>query len=94
MRLPDLHRRLLSDALACRSTYGARDLYTTGELERLGAQHGEAFDLEELHGRLEAVDFTSDREYAAYGMSPGQIIDLRAWVQQWLDDLGLRLAEL
>jgi hypothetical protein len=33
--------------------YSARDLYTTGELERLGAQHDEAFDLEELHGRLE-----------------------------------------
>ncbi|WP_051927267.1 sensor histidine kinase [Streptomyces durhamensis] len=73
--------------------YSARDLYTTGELERLGAQHDEDFDLEELHGRLEAVDFTSDREYAAYGMSPGQITDLRAWVQQWHDDLGLRLAE-
>jgi hypothetical protein len=28
-----------------------------------------------------------------YGLSPGQITDLRAWVQQWLDDLGLRLAE-
>jgi hypothetical protein len=26
-------------------------------------------------------------------LSPGQITDLRAWVQQWLDDLGLRLAE-
>src|SRR5262249_32270202 len=62
--------------------YSARDLYTPGELERLGAQHDEAFDFEELHGRLEAVDFTSDREYAAYGLNPGQITDLRAWVQQ------------
>lgn len=73
--------------------FSARELYTIGELERLGAQHDEEFDLEELHGRLEAVDFTSDREYAAYGMSPEQIIELRAWVQDWLDDLGLRLAE-
>ncbi|MFF3516972.1 nucleotidyl transferase AbiEii/AbiGii toxin family protein [Streptomyces sp. NPDC002573] len=73
--------------------FSARDLYTTGEFERLGAQHDEEFDLEELHSRLEAVDFTSDREYAAYGMSPHQITELRMWVQQWLDDLGLRLAE-
>ncbi|MGW5257442.1 hypothetical protein ACWERW_31580 [Streptomyces sp. NPDC004012] len=47
-----------------------RDLYTRGECERLGALHDEEFDLEELNSRLEAVDFTSDREYAAYGMSP------------------------
>ncbi|MEU5324121.1 nucleotidyl transferase AbiEii/AbiGii toxin family protein [Streptomyces sp. NPDC021056] len=73
--------------------FSARELYTIGELERLGAQHDEEFDLEELHGRLEAVDFTSDREYAAYDMSPEQIIELRAWVQDWLDELGLRLAE-
>jgi hypothetical protein len=73
--------------------FSARDLYTAGEFERLGAQHDEEFDLEELHSRLEAVDFTSDREYSAYGMSPEQITELRTWVQQWLDDLGLRLAE-
>ncbi|MFJ8273829.1 nucleotidyl transferase AbiEii/AbiGii toxin family protein [Streptomyces sp. NPDC094154] len=73
--------------------FSARELYTIGELERLGAQHDEEFDLEELHGRLEAVDFTSDREYAAYDMSPVHIAELRAWVQHWLDDLGLRLAE-
>ncbi|MDX2576737.1 nucleotidyl transferase AbiEii/AbiGii toxin family protein [Streptomyces scabiei] len=73
--------------------FSARELYTIGELERLGAQHDEEFDLEELHGRLEAVDFTSDREYAAYDMSPAHIAELRAWVRHWLDDLGLRLAE-
>jgi hypothetical protein len=73
--------------------FSARELYTIGELERLGAQHDEEFDLEELHGRLEAVDFTSDREYAAYDMSPVHIAELRAWVRHWLDDLGLRLAE-
>ncbi|MBO4258399.1 nucleotidyl transferase AbiEii/AbiGii toxin family protein [Streptomyces griseorubiginosus] len=73
--------------------FSARELYSLGELERLGAQHDEEFDLEELHGRLEAVDFTSDREYAAYDMSPIDIAELRAWVQNWLDDLGLRLAE-
>jgi hypothetical protein len=72
--------------------FSARELYPIGELERLGAQHDEEFDLAELHGRLEAVDFTSDREYAAYDMSPVHIAELRAWVRHWLDDLGLRLA--
>ncbi|WP_405856937.1 hypothetical protein OG407_09750 [Streptomyces sp. NBC_01515] len=61
--------------------------------ERLGAQHDEEFDLAELHGRLEAVDFTSDQEYIAYGMSPDRITELRAWVRAWQDSLGLRLAE-
>ncbi|MFF4805546.1 nucleotidyl transferase AbiEii/AbiGii toxin family protein [Streptomyces sp. NPDC001351] len=73
--------------------FSARELYTIAELERLGAQHDEEFDLEELHGRLEVVDFTSDREYAAYGIHPAGIAALRAWVHNWLDDLGLRLAE-
>ncbi|MBC2906779.1 nucleotidyl transferase AbiEii/AbiGii toxin family protein [Streptomyces cupreus] len=73
--------------------FSARDHYTIGELERLGAQHDEEFDLAELHGRLEAVDFTSDQEYAAYDMSPAGIAELRAWVRDWQDDLGLRLAE-
>ncbi|MET9043048.1 nucleotidyl transferase AbiEii/AbiGii toxin family protein [Streptomyces sp. NPDC093675] len=73
--------------------FSARELYTTAEFEWLGAQHDEEFDLEELHSRLEAVDFTSDREYAAYGMTSNEITELRMWVQHWLDDLGLRLAQ-
>ncbi|MGW1564297.1 hypothetical protein ACWCQ1_48840 [Streptomyces sp. NPDC002144] len=73
--------------------FSARELYTIAELECLGAQHDEEFDLQELHGRLEAVDFTSDREFAAYGMHPAGITALRAWGHNWLDDLGLRLAE-
>lgn len=73
--------------------FSARELYTIGELERLGAQHDEEFDPAELHARLEAVDFTSDQEYTAYGLSPGRITELRVWVRDWQDDLGLRLAE-
>lgn len=72
--------------------YSARDLYTTRELEQLGAQHDDDFDLEELHGRLEAVTFTSDHEYRAYGMTDVQITELRSWAQQWQNDLGVRLA--
>ncbi|WP_406131502.1 hypothetical protein [Streptomyces sp. NBC_00989] len=74
------------------TTTAERDIPIAG-LQRLGAQHDEEFDLAELHGRLEAVDFTSDQEYTAYDMSPDRIIELRAWVRDWQDDLGLRLAE-
>ncbi|WP_392957626.1 hypothetical protein [Streptomyces sp. LN245] len=72
--------------------YSARQLYTISELEQLGAQHDDEFDLEELRGRLEAVTFTSDHEYTAYGLADDQVADLRAWAQQWQDDLGVRLA--
>ncbi|MFI2353029.1 hypothetical protein ACH492_39915 [Streptomyces sp. NPDC019443] len=72
--------------------FSARHLYSTAEMEQLGSQHDEDFDLEELHARLEAADFTSDREFAAYGMTPEEIAELRQWVQDWATDLGLRLA--
>ncbi|MFE7777696.1 nucleotidyl transferase AbiEii/AbiGii toxin family protein [Streptomyces sp. NPDC057445] len=73
--------------------FSARELYSIADFEHLGAQHDEEFDLEELHDRLEAVSFTSDREFEAYGMSTELVSELRVWVQQWQDDLGLRLAE-
>ncbi|MFG3134325.1 nucleotidyl transferase AbiEii/AbiGii toxin family protein [Streptomyces tendae] len=72
--------------------FSAHDLYTITEFERLGAQHDEQFDLEELRDRLEAVDSTSDEEYTTYGVQEDAIADLRNWVQLWLDNLGQRLA--
>ncbi|MGW2563379.1 nucleotidyl transferase AbiEii/AbiGii toxin family protein [Streptomyces sp. NPDC001514] len=72
--------------------FSARHLYTTTDLERLGAMHDDEFDLEELHARLEAVAYTSDREFVAYGMTLEEIAELRAWVQEWETDLGMRLA--
>lgn len=72
--------------------FSARHLYSTTEMEQLGAQHDEDFDLEELHARLEAAEFTSDREFAAYGMTPDDIAELRHWVQEWATGLGLRLS--
>ncbi|MGW0779098.1 nucleotidyl transferase AbiEii/AbiGii toxin family protein [Streptomyces sp. NPDC002835] len=72
--------------------FSARHLYSTLEMEQLGAQHDEDFDLEELHTRLEAADYTSDHEFAAYGMTPDDITQLRQWIQNWATDLALRLA--
>lgn len=72
--------------------YSARHLYSTLEMELLGAQHEDDFDLEELHARLEAAEFTHDREFTAYGMALDDVAELRRWVKDWADNLGVRLA--
>ncbi|MET7621922.1 nucleotidyl transferase AbiEii/AbiGii toxin family protein [Streptomyces sp. NPDC005408] len=72
--------------------FSARHLYGTLQMELLGAQHEDDFDLEELHARLEAAEFTHDREFTAYGMALDQVAELRRWVKDWADDLGVRLA--
>jgi hypothetical protein len=58
------------------------------ELEQLGD-----FDLAELRDRLESVVWVGDEEFAAYGLSPDDIAELRQWALEWESDLGLRLAE-
>ncbi|MEU0373103.1 nucleotidyl transferase AbiEii/AbiGii toxin family protein [Streptomyces sp. NPDC006283] len=72
--------------------FSARHLFSTVEMELLGAQHEDDFDLEELHARLEAAEFTHDREFMAYGMAPDDVAELRHWIQVWADSLGTRLA--
>ncbi|WP_242435854.1 hypothetical protein [Streptomyces sp. Root369] len=62
--------------------------YSVIELEQLGE-----FDLAELRDRLESVVWVSDEEFAAYGISPDGIAELRRWALEWESDLGLRLAE-
>jgi hypothetical protein len=73
--------------------HAARDLYTTADLENLGARHPDEFDLTELHDRLETLEWVSDTEFTAYGLTTKQITALRAWAQEWLDDLAQRLTE-
>ncbi|WP_330326116.1 hypothetical protein [Streptomyces pseudovenezuelae] len=68
--------------------YAACPYYSVIELEQLGA-----FDLVELRDRLESVVWVSDEEFAAYGLSPDDIAELRRWALEWESDLGLRLAE-
>lgn len=46
-----------------------------------------------LRDRLESVVWVSDEEFAAYGLGPGEITELRQWALDWESDLGLRLAE-
>jgi hypothetical protein len=62
--------------------------YSVIELEQLGE-----FDLGELRDRLESVVWVSDEEFAAYGLGPEDIAELRRWALGWESDLGLRLTE-
>lgn len=73
--------------------HAARNLYTTTDLETLGARRPDEFDLHELHDRLETLVWVADDEFTAYGLSPDQITALRTWSQTWLDDLAQRLTE-
>jgi hypothetical protein len=72
--------------LACRH-------YSVIELEQLGARDGGDFDLVELRERLESVVWVGDDEFAACGLSPEGIAELRRWALDWESDLGLRILE-
>lgn len=67
--------------------------YSVIELEQLGARDDSEFDPVELRERLESVVWVSDDEFAAYGLSPQEITDLRQWALDWEADLGLRILE-
>jgi hypothetical protein len=62
--------------------------YSVIELEQLGE-----YDLGELRDRLESVVWVSDEEFAAYGLGPEDIAELRRWALEWESDLGLRILE-
>ncbi|MDQ0946113.1 hypothetical protein QFZ24_000036 [Streptomyces phaeochromogenes] len=83
-------RGLARDAI---DVHAARHLYTLADLETLAARRPDEFDLHELHDRLESLEWISDAEFEAYGMSTAPITELRRWAQHWLDDLAQRLAE-
>ncbi|MGW4984811.1 nucleotidyl transferase AbiEii/AbiGii toxin family protein [Streptomyces mirabilis] len=83
-------RGLARDAI---DVHAARHLYSAGELEGLAARRPEEFDLQELHDRLESLEWISDAEFEAYGLDAADITELRSWAQEWLDDVAQRLAE-
>ncbi|MFD5596178.1 hypothetical protein [Streptomyces griseorubiginosus] len=62
--------------------------YSVIELEQLAE-----LDPVELRERLESVVWVSDEEFAACGLSPEEISDLRRWALDWEVDLGLRILE-
>ncbi|MCX4571742.1 hypothetical protein OHB41_00645 [Streptomyces sp. NBC_01571] len=82
-------RGLARDAI---DVHAARHHYTVPQLENLAARRPEEFDLQELHDRLESLEWISDAEFEAYGLDSAGIA-ARHWAQEWLEDLAQRLAE-
>ena len=63
-------------------------------LEELGRRHAhDPFDLPTLQSRLTGTDFYSDVDFLRYGLDEAQVGALRAWAQQWSDDIAERLLE-
>ncbi|NBM15713.1 nucleotidyl transferase AbiEii/AbiGii toxin family protein [Streptomyces sp. GC420] len=75
------------------AVYAARDRFGRGDLERLGARHDEAFDLRDLNGRLERLEWVDDGAFRACGLDDEEIGRLRAWAADWQQDIAERLAE-
>jgi hypothetical protein len=73
--------------------HAASRLRTTAELEALGRRHAwdDEFSLEDLKFRLDGAYWYDDQAFAEYGLSEGEIADLRRWAQAWSDDINRRL---
>lgn len=80
-----LDRGLAQDVI---DVHAACRYYSVIELEQLGE-----VDPVELRERLESVVWVSDEEFAAYGLGPDDIAELRQWALDWESDLGLRILE-
>ncbi|MFI0515257.1 hypothetical protein ACH3Y9_35815 [Streptomyces sp. WSLK1-5] len=68
--------------------HAACQYYSVIEIEQLGE-----FDPCDLRDRLESVVWVGDEEFAACGLSPDGISELRRWALDWESDLGLRILE-
>ncbi|MEU3841425.1 hypothetical protein AB0E88_15505 [Streptomyces sp. NPDC028635] len=78
----------LIDARAAAARFGFPDL------EELGRRHAhDPFDLPTLQSRLTGTDWYPDSAFTAYGLPAEEIAALRAWAQQWSDDIAERLLE-
>lgn len=87
--------RALADRGAVRDlidVYGASRTRSVADLESLGIRHArDEFRLGDLRDRLVGTEWYEDGEFAAYGMGAAETAALRAWAQEWADDLSLRL---
>lgn len=87
--------RALADRGAARDlidVHAASRHRSTADLESLGRRHARfEFSLHDLRDRLAGADWLEDDEFAAYGLSPEQIQQLRTWAITWVTDLNARL---
>jgi predicted nucleotidyltransferase component of viral defense system len=98
LALPDavgLKLRALHDRAAHRDfidAHAASSEYSTGEMERLAAQHTEEFSFEELADRLGGFDALDEDAFLFYGLEQQQIEEIRQWAHRWESDIRSRLA--
>jgi len=72
--------------------HAASRLRSRGELESLGRRLAwDEFSLEGLAARLSSAEWRADEEFAAYGLSEAEILDLRRWAQAWADEINRRI---
>ncbi|MFF2852091.1 nucleotidyl transferase AbiEii/AbiGii toxin family protein [Streptomyces sp. NPDC058001] len=87
--------RALADRGAVRDlidVHAATRHRSTADLETLGRRHARfEFSLHDLRDRLNGAEWWDDEDFTDYGLSPGQVADLRAWALAWADDLAIRL---
>jgi hypothetical protein len=68
--------------------------FSLPDLEALGRRHAhDPFDLPTLQSRLTGTDFYSDGDFLRYGLAEAEVAALRAWAQEWSDDIAERLLE-
>nr|WP_206313557.1 nucleotidyl transferase AbiEii/AbiGii toxin family protein [Streptomyces coryli] len=89
--------RALADRRAPRDlidAYAFSRRWSTADLEEFGRRHArDRFELEDLQANLAGAEWIDDPYFAAYGLDDDTIAALRAWAQQWADDLARRLHE-
>jgi hypothetical protein len=72
--------------------HAAARVRSHADLESLGRLHArDELVLEDLASRLDGSQFIEDEDFAAYGLSEGDIAELRRWTQAWCDDIRRRL---
>jgi hypothetical protein len=71
-----------------------KEAYRAADLENLGRRHArDEFRLEDLAARLDGAEWFEDEAFTAYGLTEGEVSDLRAWAREWSDDIADRTSE-
>ncbi|MGX2995292.1 nucleotidyl transferase AbiEii/AbiGii toxin family protein [Streptomyces sp. JNUCC 64] len=74
--------------------HAVADRWSRLDLEELGRRHApDTFDPRDLQARLAGVEWMDEWEFRAYGLDRAARTALRAWAQEWGDEIAERLVE-
>ncbi|MFD5558953.1 nucleotidyl transferase AbiEii/AbiGii toxin family protein [Streptomyces sp. NPDC127068] len=74
--------------------HAVADRWSRPDLEELGRRHApDTFDPRDLQARLSGAEWMDEREFRAYGIGRVETAALRAWAQEWGDEIAERLVE-